>query len=74
MTKASIEKLVQYLQDHPTELYREVAAKIGCSVPTISRLARAHGLVRGRKRISDADLAKLTDAGTQQEGGREWQN
>lgn len=73
MTKASIEKLVQYLKDHPTELYREVAAKIG-SVPTISRLARAHGLVRGRKRISDADLAKLTDAGTQQKDGREWHN
>ena len=70
MTKASVEKLVQYLKDHPTELYREVAAKIGCSVPTISRLARAHGLVRGRKRISDADLAKLTDAGTQQKDGR----
>ncbi len=70
MTKTSIEKLVQYLKDHETELYREVAAKIGCSVPTISRLARAHGLVRGRKRISDADLAKLTDAGTEREGGR----
>jgi hypothetical protein len=67
MTKASAEKLVQYLKDHPTALYREVAAIIGCSVPTISRLARAHGLVRGRRRITDADLAKLGD---EQEGGR----
>ena len=67
MTKASAAKLVQYLKDHPTALYREVAATIGCSVPTISRLARAHGLVRGRKRITDADLAKLSD---EQEGGR----
>jgi hypothetical protein len=74
MTKASAEKLVQYLKDHPTELYSEVAATIGCSVPTISRLAHAHGLVRGRKRISDADLAKLTDTGPQQKDGREWQN
>jgi uncharacterized protein YerC len=57
--REAVEKLVEYLRANPQEPYRDVSAKIGLSVASISRIATAHGLTRRKAALSISDLSKL---------------
>jgi len=58
--EATRSELANYIAAHPEQSYRVIAAKLGCSIATVSACARSHGVQR-RPRVN-LDLSKLMEA------------
>jgi hypothetical protein len=52
-------KIAEYLKIHPEVSFKELAVTLNCSISTIATIARQHGVVRQRKALTTADVAKL---------------
>lgn len=52
-------KIAEYLTSHPEVSFKELALTLSCSLSTIATIARQHGVVRQRKALTTADVAKL---------------
>lgn len=59
-------KLADFAENNPQLSYKELAASLGCSQQTVSRLCVKCGVRRKRGPLTDADLAKLSDANCNQ--------
>ena len=57
-------KIADYILSHPETTYTAIARKLGVSPSTITDIAKKAGIParKPRKRLTDADLAKLIDA------------
>jgi len=65
MTKQEMkEKLAKYIRKNPQMAYREIAAKVGISLPVVSAIAREFGIYRRKggwkkNKLTEESLANL---------------
>ena len=52
-------KLVEFVLAHLELSYQTIADRLGCSVPTLSRICILHKVRRKRANLTMADIAKL---------------
>jgi DNA-binding Lrp family transcriptional regulator len=46
-TRALRAKVADYIRRHPAKPFREISEELGISVPSLSEIARQHGINRG---------------------------